>query len=173
MGGQCLLILIGLKALVMMNSLQNIVISGAQDLLMLMGSKFLIKMTRPQNTVFILMFCELVIFIKNFNPINIRKPWAHEITTFCSEFIMTKAFKPIKTRRHWPLIWFHIFFSKACFGSWLPPFHTWGVFDYISLGMLVPNSRDRHEKQWRPDFTRHKTHPKIRFVWEYQTEVHF
>ena len=34
----------------------------------------------------------------------------------------------------------------------------------ISLGTLVPNSRDRHEKQWRPDFTHHKTHPKIRFV---------
>ena len=48
MGGQCLLILIGLKVLVMMNLLQNIVISGAQSLL---GSKFLIKMTRPQNTV--------------------------------------------------------------------------------------------------------------------------
>ena len=40
--------LIGLKVLVMMNSLQNIVISGPQGLLMLMG---LIKMTRPQNTV--------------------------------------------------------------------------------------------------------------------------
>ena len=51
MGGQCLLILIGLKVLVMMKSLQNIVISGAQGLLMLMGSKLLIKMTRPQNTV--------------------------------------------------------------------------------------------------------------------------
>ena len=38
------------------------------------------------------------------------------------------------------------------------------VYIYISLGTLVPNSRDRHEKQWRPDFTRHKTHPKIRFV---------
>ena len=50
MGGQCLLVLIGLKVLVMINSLQNIVISGAQGLLMLMGSKFLIKMTRPQNT---------------------------------------------------------------------------------------------------------------------------
>ena len=34
----------------------------------------------------------------------------------------------------------------------------------LSLGTLVPNSRDRHEKQWRPDFTRHKKHPKIRFV---------
>ena len=38
------------------------------------------------------------------------------------------------------------------------------IYIYISLGALVPNSRDRHEKQWRPDFTRHKTHPKIRFV---------
>ena len=37
------------ESFVMMNSLQNIVISGAQGLLMLMGSKFLIKMTRPQN----------------------------------------------------------------------------------------------------------------------------
>ena len=35
------LVLIGLKVLVMMNSLQNIVISGAQEgLVMLMGSKF-------------------------------------------------------------------------------------------------------------------------------------
>ena len=38
------------------------------------------------------------------------------------------------------------------------------IYKYSSLGTLVPNSRDRHEKQWRPDFTRHKTHPKIRFV---------
>ena len=40
---------------------------------------------------------------------------------------------------------------------------TFSKFD-SSLGLLVPNSRDRHEKQWRPDFTHHKTHPKIRFV---------
>ena len=46
-------------------------------------------------------------------------------------------------------------------------------FNEISLGTLVPNSRDRHEKQWRPDFTHHKTHPKMRFVCEKQTEVHF
>ena len=52
MGGQCLLVLIGMKVLVMMSSLQNIVISGAQGLLMLMGSKFLMKMTGPQNTIF-------------------------------------------------------------------------------------------------------------------------
>ena len=49
MGGQGLLLLIGLKLLIIMISLQNIVISGAQGLLMLMGSKFLIKITRPQN----------------------------------------------------------------------------------------------------------------------------
>ena len=76
---------------------------------------------------FISMFCGLVIFIKNFDPINIRRPWAPEITIFCSEFIMTKTFKPIKTRRHWPPIWFHIFFSQACFGSW-PFLFTPGVF---------------------------------------------
>ena len=49
MGGQGLLLLIGLKILIIMTSPQNIVILGAQGLLMLMGSKFLIKMTRPQN----------------------------------------------------------------------------------------------------------------------------
>ena len=72
---QGLLVLIGLKVLVMMTLLQNIVISGAQGLLMLMGSKFLIKMTRPQNIKSKrTMFCGLVIFIKNFDPINIRRP---------------------------------------------------------------------------------------------------
>ena len=49
MGGQCVLVLIGLKVFVIMNSIQNIVISGAQGLLILMGSKFMIKMTKPQN----------------------------------------------------------------------------------------------------------------------------
>ena len=52
MGSQGPLLLIGIEVLVMMNSLQNIVISYAQGL-MLMGSKFLIKMTRPQNIVLI------------------------------------------------------------------------------------------------------------------------
>ena len=33
----------------------------------------------------------------------------------------------------------------------------------LSKALYNYNSRDRHEKQWRPDFTRHKTHPKIRF----------
>ena len=47
------------------------------------------------------------------------------------------------------------------------------IIGFLSLGALVPNSRDRHEKQWRPDFTHHKTHPKMRFISEKQTEVHF
>ena len=39
------------------------------------GIKFFDKdVTSLQNTVFILMFCGLVIFIKNFDPINIRRP---------------------------------------------------------------------------------------------------
>ena len=63
MGGQCLLVLISLKVLVMMNSLQNIVISGAQGLLMLMGSKFLIKITRPQNNVFYHIYVSNKIYI--------------------------------------------------------------------------------------------------------------
>ena len=54
MGGQCLLVLIGLKVLVMMNSLQNIIISGDQGLLMLMGSKFFDKDDQAANTVFYL-----------------------------------------------------------------------------------------------------------------------
>ena len=31
------------------------------------------------------------------------------------------------------------------------------IYIYLSLGALVTNSRDRHEKQWRLDFTHHKT----------------
>ena len=53
MGSHDLLVLIGLKVLVMMTSLQNIFISGVQGLLMLMGSKLLTKMIRLQNIVFI------------------------------------------------------------------------------------------------------------------------
>ena len=49
MGDQGLLLLIGLKFLIIMTSLQNIGILGTSGLLMLMGSKVLIKMTRLQN----------------------------------------------------------------------------------------------------------------------------
>ena len=66
---QGLLVLIGLKVLVMMTSLQNVVISGAQGLLMLMGSKTLIKMTRPQNIKNKrTMFCGLVSLSKILIP---------------------------------------------------------------------------------------------------------
>ena len=70
MGGQGLLLLIGIKILIIMTSLQNIVILGAQGLLMLMGSKPLIKMTRPQK-----MFYSEVMIIKIFSPIKSRRPW--------------------------------------------------------------------------------------------------
>ena len=49
MGTQNLLLLIELKILIIMTSLQNIVILGDQGLLMLMGSKFLMKMIMLQN----------------------------------------------------------------------------------------------------------------------------
>ena len=39
--------------------------------------------------------------------------------------------------RHWPPIWFHIFFSKVCFSSWLP-FFTPGVF-LIRLAAVLCN----------------------------------
>ena len=74
MGSQSLLVLIGLKILVMMTSQQTIVISGAQGLLILMESKFLIKMTRLLIKIKRTMFCGLVIFLKKFDPINIRRP---------------------------------------------------------------------------------------------------
>ena len=78
MGSQGLL---GLKVLVMMTSLQNIV---AQGLLILMGSKYLIKMTRPQKLFFfILQFCSLVIFIKNLNPSTSGGLEHLKITMFC------------------------------------------------------------------------------------------
>ena len=53
MGGQGLLVSIGLKVLVMTTSLQNIAISGAQGLPAdVDGIKILAKMTRPLNMVF-------------------------------------------------------------------------------------------------------------------------
>ena len=44
----------------------------------------------------------------------------------------------------------------------------------LSLGMLVPNSRDRYEK-WQLNFMHHmyKTYPNIRFVPEKQTKMYF
>ena len=78
------------------------------------GIKMFDKMTRHQNIVpFILMFCCLVIIIKHFYPINIRKkPWTSERTLFCNEVIMTKTSKSIKTRRPWLSIWYRIFLVR-------------------------------------------------------------
>ena len=152
MSGRCLLVLIGLKLLVMMNSLQNIVISGAQSLLMLMESKFFDKDDQATKHYDIrTMFCGLVIYFKSFDPINIRRLWAPEVTMFFSVFIMTKTFKPIRTRRHWLPIWFNIFFSKACFSSWLFLFYTWDFliwfhFFFDSSGLRLASSMTSYSK---------------------------
>ena len=61
---------------------------------------------------------------------------------------------------------YKFFLKKFCLPENLTFYKLFALrkFGTVSLGTLVPNSRDRHEKQWQPDFTRHKTHPKIRFV---------
>ena len=60
---------------------------------MLMGYKFLIKLTRPQNIIpLIYCFVAWSSFIKNFDSVNIRKPWAPDILKFFSKVIMTKRF---------------------------------------------------------------------------------
>ena len=74
-----------LNVLVTMTSMQNIAILGAQGHLMLMGSKFLQKTN----------ICSLVIFTKNLDSINIRKPWVPEITMFHKEVIMIKTSKNV------------------------------------------------------------------------------
>ena len=78
MGSQGLL---GLKVLVMMTSLQNIV---AQGLLILMGSKYLIKMTRPQK-LFFLSYCFVVwsSLSKNLTPSTSGGLEHLKITMFC------------------------------------------------------------------------------------------
>ena len=73
------------------------------------------------------MFCGLVIFIKHFDLINIRRPCAHKITMFCSEVKMIKSFNPIKSRRPWPPISISHLFQQRPFSSW-PLLFTPGVF---------------------------------------------
>ena len=90
MGIRDLLLLVGLKALILMISLQNMVILGAQGLLMLMASKVFAK--DDQVAKLSLMFYSLVIFVKTFVSINIRKPWEPKITLFYSDVIMVKAY---------------------------------------------------------------------------------
>ena len=33
------------------------------------------------------------------------------------------------------------------------------VLFQLSLGILVPNSKDQHEQKWQPNFMHHRTHP--------------
>ena len=80
---------------------------------------------------FILLFCSLVVFIKilvafikNFDPINIRRSWAPKylITMFCSEVIMFNQ-KQEALATH--LI--SNFFQQGLLSSWPLLFYTWGV----------------------------------------------
>ena len=129
MGGQCLLVLIGLKVLVMMNSLQNIVISGAQGLLMLMGSKFLIKMTRSQNTVF---------YRNVLRPGHLyQKFWSHQhqeaLSTWNNNVLQwvhhDQNFQAYQNQEALAAHLISHLFQQGLFSSWLPFFYTWGVFD--------------------------------------------
>ena len=128
MGGQCLLVLIGLKVLVMMNSLHNSVISGAQGLLMLMGSKFLMKMTRPQN-----------ITIKNsvLRPGHLhQKFWSHQHQEALSTWNNTvmqwvhhdQNFQAYQNQEALAAHLILHLFQQGLFSSWPPLFYTWSVF---------------------------------------------
>ena len=97
---------------------------GAQGLLMLMGSKFLIKMTGRKTLFFILMFCGLVMLIKNFDPINIRRHWAPEITMFC---LHDQNFQAYQNQEALAAHLISHLFQEGLFSSW-PPFFTPGVF---------------------------------------------
>ena len=57
-------------------------------------------------------FRGLVIIMKYFVPINIRRHQAPEITMFCSDIIMSKTFKSIKSKRPWLFISISHLFQK-------------------------------------------------------------
>ena len=78
----------------------------------------------------------MVIFIKNFDLINIRRPWAPEITMFCSEVMMIKIL----------ILWglghpfqFHIYFKKGLLALACCSFFTPGVFgvDFTSFWIIT------------------------------------
>ena len=82
----------------MMTSLQNI-ISGPWGIEWWLDPKFLIMMTWSKNIILsILVFSDLVIFIKNFDPFNIWRPWASKIAMLCSEVIMIKLLNLSKAK---------------------------------------------------------------------------
>ena len=99
------------------------------------------------------------------------KPWPHsDIRSCCHQSVCVFTFMYDSTlldRLYYAesKVLQHEMVSYTCMCVYTHQLYYHQVRQYlISLGTLVPNSRDRHEKQWRPDFTRHKTHPKIRFV---------
>ena len=113
MGSQSLLFLIGIKVLVMMTLLQNILISGALDLLMLIRSKFLIKMTRPQNFVH---FYLNVLAWSSLSKILIPstsgglRPWNKNALQWGYH---NQNFYTYQKQKALLPIWFHIFYNKA------------------------------------------------------------
>ena len=101
---------------------------------------------------FSLMSCDLVIFIKNFDPISIRRPLAPNITMFCSEVIMTKNFKPTVSKpgglvhpfdftsfSAWPVL--VLGYSSSTPGMFLVRHHrapfTWGVQKLLSHSHIL------------------------------------
>ena len=48
------------------------------------------------------------------------------------------------------------------------PLASGSPFAIQSLGMLVPNSRVWHEKEWQPNIMHYKTHLTIHFVSEHR-----
>ena len=141
MGGQCLLVFIGLKVLVMMNSLHNIVVSGAQGLLMLMGSKFLIKMTRPQN-----------IMIKNsvLRPGYLyQKFWSHQhqeaLSTWNNNVMQwvhhDQNFQAYQNQEALAAHLISHLFQQGLFSSWPPLFLHLGCFWLDFTSFLIPQGK--------------------------------
>ena len=128
MGGQGLLLLMEFKFFIMMTRPQNIIVAT----LLLMEFKFLIMMTRPQNIIVAIllagngnvlrpghhyqklnsinskvatiMFCGLVIIMKNLNSINSRRPWP--------PILISHLFQHSLFLNSWPQLFLH----QGCFG---------------------------------------------------------
>ena len=107
---------------------------GGQGLLLLMEFKFLIMMTRLQNITVAyskpatVMFCGLVIIIKNLNSINSRM---QATVMFCGLVIIIKNFNSINSRRPWPPILIsHLFQHSLFLDSWPQLFLHQGYFGW-------------------------------------------
>ena len=80
------------------------------------------------------MFCGLVIFIKNFDPINTRRRQASKIIDFAVRSWWSNLC--IKSRKPWLSISI----------SHLRPFYTWSSFSKISRF-------HQHQESWAPEIT--------------------